>query len=285
MVPTQRYGGSSGTALSRSWLRLRWTLIAALLSAGQLSAAGDAPQSISELVLAMSDPSSDVRINAARALGQLRNPQALPTLVQVTREPAGSGVAREAVAAIVAIGGDDAALALTKVAEDSNVDSTVRQLAATYLAMMGDPRGREQVRALRRELLPEWRHVFLFPPLLYWLAWKSATAAQASRKGWTIVLYGVAGASMLVCASPQWLFSGGDLERLFWTMTLAYPAGTAILGGSGAALIGARHRDLGRAFALRMGWLPVVMWAASAAWCVLLFVAMLRFYGRGGAWG
>jgi HEAT repeat protein len=106
--------------------------------------AGDPPR-VESLVRALRAADDDVRDRAARALGDLRDPHAIPALAEAVLRDGFPG--RGAVWALTQF--DDERLVAPLVAALSHPDATARALAAGKLAELGDP---EAVPALVRVL-------------------------------------------------------------------------------------------------------------------------------------
>jgi HEAT repeat protein len=98
-------------------------------------ASGDAPAApgVESLARALHDPDGAVRDRAARALGDRRDPDAIPALVEAVREGRGG---RGAVWALTQF--DDPRLVAPLTDALSDPDATARALAAGKLAELGD---------------------------------------------------------------------------------------------------------------------------------------------------
>ncbi len=104
-------------------------------AARALGEIGD-PQSVQPLIKALSDRNSGVRGLAATALGRIGDPQAVQPLIRALEDNI-DGVRLSAAEALGKIGDPQAVQSLTKALEDEN--ESVRRYAAGALRRIGDP--------------------------------------------------------------------------------------------------------------------------------------------------
>jgi hypothetical protein len=140
---------------------------------------------------------------------------------------------------------------------------------------MGDPRGSALAKEVQDAQRREWRYIFLFPPLIYWLAWRLVGAPAKERPGWRIVLY-LSAAVTAVVVPLSGVASGGP-EALF--VVLGCFLGIPISGAALGAIVKTRQPERGEQFIEEMAVLPLVMIAGAVLIAILLFVFALFFYG------
>ncbi len=125
----------------RGWLAMRQLRRradeASRLQAVRTLAAERTALAVEELVQALHDPSSEVRREAARALGEIGDPRALPALLKMLNDPT-SDIVAECAEALGKIGSPDAIPHLLPLLEAERIETRLAVVQA--LRQMGDPR-------------------------------------------------------------------------------------------------------------------------------------------------
>lgn len=228
-------------------------------------------QYVPRLLGFLGDRSLDVQHTAIGALERLHDPRAIRPLAALLRD---RYVGLDAVGALAAIGSPEAAEALADLADDSRVEISRREAAASRLQDMGDPRGAALYRKATDARRPEWRYVLFFPPLIYLFNWLRARSGSSRKRAWRVLTFMAAGAGMIF-VNPVWLFSGmRDDSSVFAVLAVAYPLGTALVGAGLGGLVRLRAPELGEKMMGGMAVVPLVMWATLALWIMVAFVLM-----------